>query len=174
MSLRISDLRLISVVVASVALVATTQNSEIRIVPYPGHLFTIRLEADKQAYRLGEPIKLRASITNVSGQPYSILYWPPPAMLPLLILDSHGTQVSPTTHGVIERISGSYQLAPGETVSLGWVEISRYGYALIQPGSYTITTSLCGVGNKRTSRGVDSFMMKGEERSNPVRIRILP
>jgi hypothetical protein len=174
MSLRISDLRLIAVVVASVALVAAAQSSEIRIVPYPGHLFTIQLEADKHAYQPGEPIKLRASITNVSGQPYSILYWPPPMMLPLLILDSHGTRVTPTTHGVIERISGSYQLAPGETVNLGWVAISRYGYALNQPGNYIITTSLCGVGNKRTSRGVDSFMMKGEERSNPVNIRILP
>ena len=152
---------------------------EYRSVPYPGHLFSLHLEADKQTYRLHEPIKIRVSITNVAGAPYSILAgWPPAVMLPLVVQDGRGVPIAATSGrvGVARFCSqcGSYPLAPGERVTLGWMEISNFWYALTQPGTYSITTSLHGVGFGRIPHGTEHFGMNGEDRSNPISIQILP
>lgn len=149
--------------------------SEYRSVPYPGHFFTIQLETNKQTYRLGEPIRIRVSITNVTSQPYSIPYRPLAVMLPLIVQDSRGVAIAP-----LQRIwrscfaCGGYQLAPKATITIGWTEIGNFWYALTQPGIYTITASLHDLGFRSTSRGIDHFGMNGEDRSNPVHIRILP
>jgi hypothetical protein len=181
MSLRISDLKQIAAAVASIGLAATLPNSGIRSVPY-GHFFTVKLETNKQTYRASEPIDVRISITNVTARPYAIVARPPEDMLPLVVRDRHGVQVSPMVSGHVGRIevvhieSGSVptnHLAPNATLTIGWMAIDKFGYALRQPGTYTITTSLYGVGGS-TTRDLESFGMSGEEKSNAVTIRILP
>jgi hypothetical protein len=66
----------------------------------------------------------------------------------------------------------TYHLAPKATVTIGWIAIDKLGYALTRSGTYTITTSLYGVGGS-TTRDIESFGMSGEEKSNTVTIQIL-
>jgi hypothetical protein len=160
-----------------VAQATSAPNLRVTVVPYPGHFFAVQLETNKQMYTLGEPVKIRVSITNVTSEPYNILYWPLVGMFPLLIQDSSGAQIAPTVPGVLEgpiNSSEVYQLAPRGTVTTRWIEIRNYGYALTQPGAYTVTTSLCGVGAKLTSGGTESFGLGGKDKSNAVQIQIRP
>jgi hypothetical protein len=176
MPLQLGGLRLIAAAVAPVVLAATAPNSEIRVVPYR-HFFAIRLETNKQTYRASEPINVRIAITNVTDQPHSIVEWQPVALVPLLVRDSRGVQISPTVPGHGQRmniLTPTYHLAPKATVTIGWMEISKFGYALTQPGTYTVTASLHGVGRTTTTQGTETFGMSGEDKSNAVTIQILP
>lgn len=178
MSLRVHALRQIVIAISSIGLAATAPGSVNRVVPY-AHFFTIRLETNKQTYRAGELINVRIFITNVTDRAYNIVAWQPVALLPLTVRNNQGVQITPTVPGQIERIDSqtgftpTYHLAPKATVAIGWIGIDKFGYALKQPGMYTITTSLHGVGGSATG-SVESFGMSGEEKSNTATIQILP
>jgi hypothetical protein len=86
-----------------VAQATTAQDSAIRSVPYAGHIFAIRVETNKQTYRLGEPIEIRVSITNRADQPYSIYNIPAWALSGLKIMGSRGNQIAVTKPQIIGR-----------------------------------------------------------------------
>jgi hypothetical protein len=160
-----------------VAQATISQNSAIRSVPYPGHIFAIRVETNKQTYRFGEPIEIRISITNRTDQPCSIHYIPAWALSGLKVTDSRGNQIAVTKLQPFGRADprARYNFAPRQTVTLGWTDIGQFGYSLTEPGSCIISASLHGGGSRNTpSGGLDNFGLSGEEKASPVAIRILP
>jgi hypothetical protein len=169
-------LRLVAVALTSILLAAVTRNPRIRSVPYPGHVFAIQVATNKQTYRLGEPIEVRVSITNLTDQPYAIYYIPAWALSGLKVVDSRGEQIAVTKPQIIGRGDprNRYNFAPRETISLGQIDIGQFGYNLTEPGSYIISASLHGAGFRNTPDGsLDKFGLSGEEKASPVRIEIL-
>jgi hypothetical protein len=148
--------------------------------------FSIRMEAEKAEYRLGEPIKVRLTIHNNSGQTYRLSALAPWGMFGLEILDGHGDPLPSKGLAVGYRMSPSdlRRYPPGTTHTLTfaepadnstvgeWAPIDYWGYHVTEPGSYT----LIAIPNNHLAVTLDTggyfFSLSNQNRSNAVRIKV--
>jgi len=122
--------------------------------PLRAGIFRTRLQSDKTLYRIGEPIKLRLTVTNITARPYGAMWLPEFANFKLIVANSQGRTL--TSKGTRVGYNVSYgdiaQFPPGKTLvskfvnpeagnkSLSeWAPIEYWGYDLGEPGDYTIT-----------------------------------
>ena len=123
-------------------------------LPVRSGIITARIEADKSAYRLGEPIQLRLSLTNITRRTIYVVDDEPPYWnSDLQVFDADGKRLSPTRgrgRCICEGRTSTVPLNPGKSVvyeyndpySRGalreWADLSRWGYELPKPGGYTL------------------------------------
>lgn len=104
----------------------------------------ISLVSDRSAYKVGEPIKLRLSLTNASSQAIKIQPMPPLGVANLVVLDDHGNKVEPNKGASMQFGSGPrLTVQPGERISVRGlkgelIDLMEWGYDLKDPGRYTI------------------------------------
>jgi hypothetical protein len=148
--------------------------------------FSIRMETDKAAYRLGEPIKVRLMIHNNSGQTYRLSALAPWGMFRLEILDGQGDPLPSKGLTVGYRMSPTdlRRYPPGTTHTLTfaepadsstvgeWAPIDYWGYRLTEPGSYT----LIAIPNNHLAVTLDAggyfFSFSNQNQSNAVSIKV--
>lgn len=133
-----------------------------------GGLFSVQLVTDKTAYRVGELVRVKLTIRNISGTEYGVLAVAPWVLSDLVVLDATGRKVPPSitpTHpGFASRVS-LWDLTPGKSATseyytLGgstlyeWSPIAFWGYELSQPGRYTITAAPELTAFRYTSGGI--------------------
>lgn len=112
------------------------------------------LESDHSRYTIGEPILLRASMKNETSTDQNVVvdkFW---SMGRLTVRDSSGNLVKPQNPPTFPLIPGyatsrmplALLLPAGQTMTLQWglregqqwVALSDWGYAPLEPGTYTI------------------------------------
>ncbi len=143
-----------------------------------------RIVSNKAVYRLGDPIKLRLTLTNKSGERLYISGSPPPFwLLTLTIFDASGR---PLQHGGRRTADArasmlSWNLAPGKPVVIDfsdpenhwrrtdWADVKYWGYSIKTPGTYTLvaTPEIQAFGPG------DEFNDAPARESNKVRIAII-
>ena len=145
---------------------------------------SIQLSAQKEVYRVGEPISLRVDIANREQQPVSIWVFAPFEATTLAMADQDGTPINQSGvaafgyHSLI-----THTILPGDRYTLLWRQagktleynpIEDWGYSSsLEPGTYTIVARpfrCCAgfVGNQ------DQFRIDPAAVSNAVRIRVIP
>lgn len=122
-----------------------------------GRDIVLVLRADKAAYRVGEVIRLEVALENRGPSDVLINVASPWHAGHLIIVDSRGNRVAqirdadvsdyPSTRGVI--------IGAGKTLVLPWAgvvwnDLGRWGYQLLEPGTYKITGIPWVTGNSMT------------------------
>lgn len=147
-------------------------------------VFIVGLETDRGTYALGQPIKLRFTIRNVTGSQIMATTNVPWAMFSLSIVDSKNQMLSTSgTEGY--RISPAYQrrYPPGAKVTLQytdpstnltseWVPVSFWGYNFAAPGKYFITAIPRLLGISQDAGPQQWFTTSSDDHSNTVPITI--
>jgi len=118
------------------------------------------LQLDRNAYRVGDPIRLHVELKNTSGSPIEVFNSSPWVGVAIVVTDSSWNVVSPT--GAPDRRDyhsmglAARPIQPGQTItlanpydapsegpfasdSLEWVNIGHWGYKLDKPGKYSIS-----------------------------------
>ena len=108
----------------------------------------LRIQTDRPAYRLGDSIRVRLTLRNVSDHPVRFENQSATLQARLQVYDAVGHQVEPTARGVLGRGGGpkSTLNAGGEATLLywrspprqEWLNLEDWGYDLRAPGRYTI------------------------------------
>lgn len=124
------------------------------VPPVRDGVFTLRIETDRKAYSVGDPIMLSLRITNISGSPMTVVRYVP-WELSTLYVTRDGTKLTEGQRGTGERYSlaNTYQLQPAASVLMRvwencsdepryWHKITNWGYAFSEPGNYSIVASL--------------------------------
>lgn len=174
--------RVFAAVMTTIAVIAPTQLSASAPLPLRTGIFKIHIEANKNSYTLGEPIYLRLTVTNMTGQVYSFERQPPSWITGLIIRDANGSQCV-SDGGVGNRgYMVGYTLQPGSSISptfeLGnaaaseWEDIKWWGCHLTKPGVYTITAVSKMRGYFSTPQGASWFIQSKSDKSNAVTIVI--
>jgi TonB family protein len=145
-----------------------------------------RIASDRLVYHLGDPIRVRLTLTNKSTDQLYIGHSPPPfALVDLQLLDLSGR---PLPHGgtpSIRCMNGrlqmlSWNLSPGKPVVIGfydpenhwqhtdWADVKCWGYRVNEPGSYRLiaTPQIEAFGPG------DEFNDAPAQESNEIRIRV--
>lgn len=105
-----------------------------------------RIASDRLVYHLGDPIRLRLTLTNKSADQLYVGNGPPFALVDLQVLDSGGRRLphgSAPLKGCMPLSSSHVpqppaNLSPGKPDVIGWANINCWGYRLNEPGSYTL------------------------------------
>lgn len=148
-----------------------------------------RIESDRFVYHLGDPIRLRLTLTNKSSDQLYIGHSPPPfALVDLQIFDSsgrplpHGEPHFPPPKGLRAGIGSilSSDLPPGRPVIIDfsdpemnsrrteWADVKYWGYAIKKPEAYTLVAT-----PKIEAFGPgDEFNDAPAHESNALRIRV--
>jgi hypothetical protein len=147
-------------------------------------VFVVGLETDRSTYALGQPIKLRFTIRNVTDGPIFATTNVPWAMFSLSVVDS-GNQPLSTEGTEGYRISSAdhRRYASGTTITVhytdrntglttAWVPISFWGYNFTTPGRYVITATPHLLGIPEGPAPQQWFTTSSDDRSNPVVITI--
>jgi hypothetical protein len=142
--------------------------------PVQGRDIHAVIETPRPAYHVGDTIRVRISLTNVSNDTIGFYPAPPWAQV-LLVLKRNGEVVQATTRPWgIAGSSLSARLSPHETVVWGWDQkfewnpLAAWGYHLREPGTYTIV----GIPQVSAARGVVEDLTT--VRSNVVTITVTP
>jgi hypothetical protein len=148
-----------------------------------------RIASDRLVYHLGDPIRLRLTLTNKSTDQLYIGNSPPPfGLVDLQVLDSGGR---PLPHGSTPQIrctsgvlgfsqSLSWNLSPGKPVVIGfydlenhwqhtdWANVRCWGYSINEPGTYT----LIAIPKIEAFGPGDEFNDAPAQESNEIRITV--
>ncbi|MFY9719234.1 MAG: hypothetical protein WAK16_06260 [Candidatus Cybelea sp.] len=152
----------------------------------PG-LLQIKLETKQRTYRPNEPIELRVSIINRTSHRYLLECGPPYDICRLTVRGENGISVrSSGAWGYSNNQIGSWDFPPGTTRvdafpnpnghgGLEWAELTRWGYDLQKPGTYTLQCGLLVqaqelIGDKINPAFVTSV---DQDRSTPIQITII-
>jgi hypothetical protein len=150
-------------------------------------IFQIRIETDKPTYKIGEDIRLRLFITNTASSESMVYALPPWALCKLLVFDAAGQPVPGVGMGSARGLMEFWRFPPGATmaaeyqnpnppydIGLQWAGLAYWGYYLTKPGGYTLVAlpKLRAFG--KTSQGTAGFVTSGANKSNTVRIQIVP
>jgi hypothetical protein len=168
-------------VVATYTVIAAFAFASAAILPGGDTLFRLKIETDKAAYSVGEPILVRVTLTNTSDQPYKLDSRPPWSVCVLQIFDTNGSPVlQDSVVGVQDLIPG-WRFQPGQTraaeywddkdVAAQWAKLERFGYSLKTPGTYTVVGKLVLRAFKETPHGADAVFLSAK--SSAVTIRIV-
>ncbi|MFZ1016726.1 MAG: hypothetical protein WAN39_02520 [Candidatus Cybelea sp.] len=152
--------------------------------PVRSNVISVQLESDKPVYRVGEPIRLRLRLTNLTSQEIYAPSISPYDVGRIAILDAGGVPVPLSTEHFIqfgyEGDARTTRLDPGKPVVMyyndptrsgeirDWADIRQWEYSLTQPGNYTITASV-----KLGAFGEHEPQFVTTAGSNEVRITIL-
>jgi hypothetical protein len=139
---------------------ALLQSAQALATPAPGlpvraGVIIARIETNKSVYQLGEPILLRLTLINTTGQPIFSGVGAPYWMSDLKVSNAGGKPVFPgggrgRNIGAMGGRIYSIALMPGKPVLVGyndpdsdgtrveWADIREWGYDLREPGNYTI------------------------------------
>jgi hypothetical protein len=111
----------------------------------------LTLQTNSTHYVAGEPILLQASMHNVTGVNYYVLWLVVWQMVPIVVKDSGGHVVAPETYpdsNIHQKMPLTSELPAGQTQILKggdrrtWEDLSHWGYGPLKPGTYTITGRL--------------------------------
>lgn len=184
---RVVSLSALLYIVATTAL--AQPNAAATTLPTRSAVFHIRLDSDRPVYTIGEPIQLRLTITNASGQYYAVTWAPPWQQCRLLVADGEGKILASTGRrgGNTASARNIMEFPPAKTLvaeypdpkaafrALEWADLTYWGYSLAKPGDYTITAVPVLTAFERTNdmkSAGPTFMTSPKDRSNVVRIRI--
>jgi hypothetical protein len=135
----------------------------------------IALQTNHAHYVAGEPILLRASMTNVTSAAYAVfrdVVW---NMVPITVRDPAGHLITPTRKPDFHsyhHMPIAVDLPAGQTDDLLgpdhgiWADLTHWGYDPLKPGTYTITGSLrAGVMQADAPKGAvsDTFVTSGDQ-----------
>jgi hypothetical protein len=107
--------------------------------------FRLSIAADKTIYQVGEPVRLRIELTNVSPGD-AVVYAQNPVMVAKLeVADANGHRLTSDGYNVLPcKTICSFVIHPKSTWTAKspnggeWFDLRRWGYALTTPGLYTI------------------------------------
>lgn len=152
--------------------------------PVRSNVISVQLESDKPVYRVGEPIRLRLRLTNLTSQEMYLPDTSPYDVGRLAILDASGIPVPLSTEHFTqygyESDARTTRLDPRKSVVMqyndptrsgairDWADIRQWEYKLTQPGNYTITASV-----KLGAFGEHEPEFVTTARSNEVKITVL-
>jgi hypothetical protein len=180
-------IRRLLLLTVTLGLVALLSNNVGAVVLSDGdHIFRIRIEANKNIYSVGEPIQLRAWITNTTGEEYGIDNVPPWALFRLVVLNGNGKRLVGAGLGPARVGWAPWIFKPGETQVASyqdptsprqmrqWADISHWGYTITRAGNYTLAAYLATRGYRKAAGGIDTFVTSGNTPSNTVHITFTP
>lgn len=153
------------------------------VIPVRSGVITARLESDKSVYRVGEPILLRLTLINRTGQTVFYGVLPPYVLSTLEVLDAERRALSPSGGlgpRIFEGRGNSMPLVPGKPVVVEYdrsgrgdfrdvADIKDWGYVLNQPGKYTIVAHL---EVEAIGASEQTFVTSPNDKSNAVHIEI--
>ena len=109
----------------------------------------LTIRTDRQEYRIGDPILISVSVRNETSEKLGILVQPPCLAVGLEVRDALGNLVPKATPTCGGRLNGTRNvIEPHATQQLrtvvknglsDWSDLLTFGYALSQPGTYTLT-----------------------------------
>jgi hypothetical protein len=116
---------------------------------YPGAI-SVQLSSDRSTYKVGDDVKLRITIRNVSNTTIPLFYMRGSNDVTIEVKDTQGQILKPNTKPLGTYCCGSLtqvDFDPGsqwvETKELQgpgeWMSARVWGYAFTTPGRYTIT-----------------------------------
>jgi hypothetical protein len=134
----------------------------------------VRIETDRETYRVGEPISVQLTLQNRSAHKIEYVGGSPAGFADLVIHDASGRKVEPSLPPAWQIASGPFRtLMPQEEFRIGargkgaWIDLKVWGYELRSPGKYTITR-IPMVGGPNTEPNSKTV------RSNEVTVTIEP
>jgi hypothetical protein len=137
----------------------------------------LRIETDRLTYRVGDSIRVRLTLRNVSDHPVRFERASATLQARLRVYAAAGHQVEPTVPGMLGRGGGPHlTLNAGAEATLlfwkspprrEWLNLRDWGYDLRAPGRYTIV-GIPGVVGPELTPDYETV------RSNRVTITILP
>jgi hypothetical protein len=158
--------------------------------PVRSGVITARLESNKSVYQVGEPIELRLTLINRTGQTVFFVHAAPYGLSHLEVFSAKGKAPSggrraPSSGAAMVRSIPLYsgrpivvKYYPRERQGRGyvygplteWADISDWGYVLEHPGNYTLIASLsvAAVGTRGSF-----FTTSPADKSNAVHITII-
>jgi hypothetical protein len=105
----------------------------------------VKLESQRPTYKIGDPILLRITIRNTSGQVVRMLNGTHTNLASIRVLDAKGHEVKRARSAEIGGIGGPLLLLrPGATRILKapnneeWLSLRDWGYDIRVPGEYRI------------------------------------
>jgi hypothetical protein len=173
-------------------LLAASSTVYAREEPFPTRagVFGLRIESNKTAYRLGEPIRLRVTLRNNTDEHLAVIGAPPAGLCDLRILDGRGrplprvgarqTKLPRDGVGAIDFPARKSMVLwwadPAKHLAIEqWVDVASWGYDIDRPGSYTITAfpTLDAFVRSEQNSGIGaSFTTSQGDASNRLRISV--
>jgi hypothetical protein len=150
-------------------------------------IFTIRIEASKAVYRLGEPIRVRISLHNNTGEHYAVQAVPPWGLCKLVVLNSQAAFLpSKGQYPYRWSMIDISEYPPGRTATIEfsnpqntsdfieWVNIAYWGYVIKEPGNYTLLAVPNVRAFPRTGPGKGEYFVTSEtDKSDAVHIQVV-
>lgn len=180
-----------SIICGAVVMLLSAQYYVVPPTHYPvrSGIIAIHIESDNSVYRVDEPIKLRVTLINKSGEKLDLPDGPPYVMTNLEVFDDKGKGLSSTgQQGVACGNCGngtrSLELDPGKPVIIGyfdpdghwsyqeWANIRHWGYDITRAGNYTLVVAPSPNVVVLEENGASGFAPSPGDRSNAVRIRV--
>jgi hypothetical protein len=134
----------------------------------------VRIGADRATYRVGEPIKVRLTLRNISAEAVWFGMGVPREYVNLRVTDSDGRelvkdkklfrQLLMTSRGGERELKGGGELVL-KWEDDEWMNLQDWGYRISKPGRYTITGAPYVHGDK--------LVLDKSTRSNEVTIPVL-
>jgi hypothetical protein len=155
--------------------IAITSRPNAHTAPAPTQTptFQIRLQPDRPAYVLGQPIFLRLTMRNVTSEPIDRETGWAGEMASIIMLDGQGVPVDPPVRGANNgrgEMVGPFP--PRTTLVLGylsgdWVDLHQWGYDILSTGTYTLA-AFSNYGGFSTSSPLRvRVLSKGAAKSEP-------
>ncbi len=174
---------LFSLVYLVAVTLALELGADARTLPVRAGIIGARLESIKSVYRVGEPIGLRLTLINKTGQKIFYVEGAPYEMSDIEVLNDQGRALSPTVprgpcicKGSVHTIA----LYPGRPLVVDYnrhasgftteAYLNDWGFVLTRPGSYKVTVILAlnAIGVKGPE-----FTTSPADRSNTLHITII-
>jgi hypothetical protein len=137
-----------SLVLAAVFLALASSLGAQSPARYSARDIHLRIETDRPTYRVGDSIRVRLTLRNLSDHPVRFENQSATLQARLRVYDAVGQQVEPTVRGVVGRGGGpKLRLKAGGEATLlywkspprqEWLNLQDWGYNLRVPGRYTI------------------------------------
>ena len=166
-----------SLVLAAAFLAPTSSLGAQAPARYSARDVHLRIETDRPTYRVGDSIRVRLTLRNVSDHPVRFESATYTVLARLRVYDAAGHQVKPTLRGVGGRGGGpKLTLKAGAEATLlywkspprqEWLNLQDWGYHLRVPGRYAIV-GIPGVGGLELTPDYETA------RSNEATFTIMP
>jgi hypothetical protein len=139
-----------------------------------GRGVNLHIETDRPAYTVGDSVRVRVTLQNVTGASIEYVSQPPVAQARLRVLDAKGNKIPAEPSHAAQDLPSTrpVTLAPGAKHTIKWqgkewLNLQDWGYELRTPGMYTIV-GLPGVVGPKLTPDYETL------RSNRATFRILP